>query len=69
MKLIQGMKNLFCEERLREVGLFSFKQSQSQLLLGTSYSSLPVPEGHLQESWRGAFSKSGSDGTGRNGIN
>lgn len=66
--MIQGMKNLFCEERLREVGLFSLEESQL-LHLGIPYSSLPVPEGHLQESWRGAFSKAGSDGTRGNGIN
>jgi len=54
----EGHKNdqrdgtLSCEERLRELGLFSLEKAP-----GRPYSRLPVPEGGLQASWRGTFYK------------
>jgi len=51
-RMIRGLEHLSYEERLRELGLFSLGKRR---LLGKSYSSLPVPEGGLQESWRGTF--------------
>jgi len=48
-KMIRGLEHLSYEERLREFLLFSLEKRR----LERPYFSLPVPEGGLQESWRG----------------
>ena len=60
MKMIRGLEHLSYEVRLRELGLFS---------LEAPYSSLPVPKGGLQESWRRKlFIMECSDRTRSNGF-
>jgi len=50
--MIRGMEHLSYQQRLRELGLFSLEKRR---LRGRPYSRLSVPEGGLQESWRGNF--------------
>jgi len=52
--MIRGLEYLSYEDRLRELGLFSLEKRKLQ----SPSSSLPVPEGGLQEGWRGTFHKS-----------
>lgn len=47
-KKIRDMEPLFCEDRVRELGLFS--QEKNEKVLGRPYSILPVPKGDLQQS-------------------
>ncbi|GAB0179812.1 hypothetical protein GRJ2_000446500 [Grus japonensis] len=46
-KLIGGLEHLSCEDRLREL--------EEEKGPGRPYSSLSIPEGSLQERWRGTF--------------
>ena len=52
-KIIRGLEYLFYEDRLRELEQFCLEKRQ----LRGDLSSLPVPEGGLQEGWRGTFHK------------
>ena len=51
-KMIRGPENLPYEDRVRELRLFNLEKALRGL-----YSGLPIPEGSLQESWRGTLSK------------
>lgn len=62
--LIKGMEHLSCEERLRELGLFSLEEKA----LGKPHRRLPVPKGSLQESQRRTFTRVCTDGTRGNGF-
>ncbi|GAB0180653.1 hypothetical protein GRJ2_000530600 [Grus japonensis] len=65
MKLIRGLEHLSCEDRLRELGLFSLEKRR---LLGRPYSSLPVPEGAYRKAGEGLFMRECSDRTRGNGF-
>ncbi|KAK4826539.1 hypothetical protein QYF61_010059 [Mycteria americana] len=54
MKMIRELEHLSYEDRLERVGVV---QPGEEKALGTPCCSLPVPEGGLQESWRGTFYK------------
>ena len=51
--MIRGLEHLPYEDRLRELGL---KPGEMKAPRGL-YSGLSVPEGGVQESWRGTFYK------------
>jgi len=59
------MEHLSYEERLREFGLFNLKEDKTPR---TTYSSLPVSEEGLQESWRGTLYRTYSDRTREHGF-
>ncbi|KAK4830082.1 hypothetical protein QYF61_008420 [Mycteria americana] len=52
MKMIKGLENLPCEERLKELGLFSLEKAQR----GPRHS-IPVLKGWLQRGWRVSLHK------------
>ena len=52
MKMIRGQKQLIYKDRLGELRTFSLEKTP-----GRSYRGLPVLDGGLKESWRGAFCK------------
>ena len=50
--MIRGLEHLCCEGRLRELGLFNLEKRRVR---GDLIAAFLVPEGDLQESWRGTF--------------
>jgi len=61
--MIRGLEHLSCEERLRELGLFSLEKAA-----GRTYCSLPVPEGAYRKDGEGLFTRVFSDRTRGNGF-
>jgi len=62
-KMIRGLEHLCCEERLRELGLFSLEQAA-----GRPYCSLPVPEGAYRKEGENLFSTACCNRTRSNGF-
>lgn len=56
--MLRELDHLSCEDRLRELGLFSLGGENSPW---RRYSGLPVPKWGLQESWVGTFIQEYSD--------
>jgi len=61
--MIPGLEHLCCEERLRELGLFSLEKAPWKL-----YSSLSVPERSYKEAQEGLFTRACRDRTRGNGF-
>jgi len=61
--MIRGLEHLCCEERLRELGLFSLEKA-----LGRPYCSLPVLNGASKKDWHRLFSRGCYDGTRGHGF-
>lgn len=53
--MIRGLEDLSYEFRLRQLRLFI--SNRNEKASGSSYSSLAVPKGGLQESWKMTFYK------------
>ena len=64
--MIRELKHISCKEWLRESGLFILEKRRFQ---GDLIAPFPIPEEGLQESWRGTFTRAGSDSTEDNSIN
>jgi len=52
--MIKGLEHLSCEERLRELGLFSLEKRRFWVGFLAAFQYM---KGALQESWRGTFYK------------
>ena len=63
IKMIRGLEHLPCEDRLRELGLFSLEKA-----LGRPYSSLPVPEGAYRKAGERLLIRADSDRMRGNGF-
>ena len=64
-EMIRGLEHLSCEERLRELGLFSFKKRRLQGDLIVAFQYL---KGAYKQEGEGLFTRVDSDGTRGNGC-
>ena len=62
-KTIRGLEHLSCEERLRELGLFSLEKRRLRGHVITAFQSL---KGAYKKAGEGLFTRACSDGTGGN---
>ena len=60
--MVRGLEHLSCEERLRELGLFSLEKRR---LSGRPYGSIPVTEGAYKKAGENVFSTACCDRTRR----
>jgi len=64
MKILRGLKHLYCEERLRELGLFSVEKR----LWGDLTAAFQFLEGAYEQEGEGLLTRCGSDRTRGNGF-
>jgi len=64
-KIIRGMEHLSCEERLRELGLFSLEKQRLREDLTAAFQYL---KGAYKKDGEGLFTRAWSDGTRGNGF-